>query len=198
MCWLKLDVSLLFFRLHLSEERMRLTSIRQHLSIPKFGGVVELSGFTLIIGLNGAGKSHFLQAIASGAVHSDVLGPVGYPQPPLIHPAGAVVPGVRLLRSDDPAPEGLTVGQKTEPNHLFQVTGLDPFMHEKTSFLAHIRERLLTPIRDKLEEALGGRLTDIDASATVALRMRRVKRAGLLMQIAWSSLLKRWMEKLKK
>lgn len=151
---------------------MRLSGNHPFLSIGKFDEI-ELPEFALIIGLNGAGKSHFLQAIASGAVHSDALGLIGMPPALVPPPPGAQIPGVRLLRNDDPAPEGLTVGLKTEPNRLFQSEGpLDQHMHQSSSVLPMLREQLLGPVQSRLKDALGGRsLSQLADTPALALRM---------------------------
>ena len=47
---------------------MRLLFNKSHMSIDKSDQPVEVSDFTILTGLNGSGKSHLLQAIASGAV----------------------------------------------------------------------------------------------------------------------------------
>ena len=126
--------------------------------------------FALLIGPNGAGKSHFLQGIESGAIHCDVLGPISPLQVPP-RPLGAHVPGVRLLRNDDPAPEGLTVGLKTEPNQLFQTGPLAAFTSQQALDLANIRVQLLGPLEGDLAEALGGPLSEVADSSVSALRM---------------------------
>ncbi len=53
---------------------MQLSFVKTHLSITSFP-IAILPDFTLITGLNGAGKSHLLQAILSGAVATDVATP---------------------------------------------------------------------------------------------------------------------------
>jgi hypothetical protein len=150
---------------------MRLIGNHNFLSIGKFDEI-ELPDFTIIIGLNGAGKSHFLQAIAGGAVHCDALGAIGQPLPPIAPPPAGQVPGVRLLRNDDPSPEGLTVGLKTEPNELFQPgAALTRHTQLNLSVLANLRQQLLAPMQDRLQEALGGSLDQIASPPRLALRM---------------------------
>ncbi|MEO0883747.1 MAG: hypothetical protein AAFY34_13605, partial [Pseudomonadota bacterium] len=46
---------------------MKLTFAKQHISIRQFSPIT-LPSFTILTGLNGAGKTHFLQAIDSGAI----------------------------------------------------------------------------------------------------------------------------------
>ena len=57
---------------------MRLEFQRRHLSIIGFPSI-ELPALTIILGLNGSGKTHLLQAIQNGAVHNSVapVNPLG-------------------------------------------------------------------------------------------------------------------------
>ena len=50
---------------------MQLEFRKQHLSIAAFPAV-ELPQLAIIVGLNGSGKSHLLQAIASGAIANSI------------------------------------------------------------------------------------------------------------------------------
>lgn len=143
---------------------MKLKGTRPFLSIGEFDEL-ELPNFALIIGPNGAGKSHLLQGIENGAIHADVLGPI-------TNMPGIKLHGVRLLRNDDPAPDGLAVGLKTEPNHLFQGEHqLSQRDFNRPSILAEVRERLLAPIQERLEEALGGSIDKLSSPSESGIRM---------------------------
>src|SRR2546430_1713718 len=73
---------------------MRLTFIRPHLSITAFPDI-DLPRLTIVLGINGVGKSHLLEAIAKGNIGTDLV-------PLAIGPRPGPHPGlIRLLKPHD-------------------------------------------------------------------------------------------------
>ncbi|HEX8303072.1 ATP-binding protein [Sphingomonas sp.] len=97
---------------------MKLRGIKQHWSIAPFAEI-ELPSLTVLVGINGAGKTHLLDAIAQGSVHNDVA-PI--PMPSELHPPAPRVPGTPGMPGGATSPE-ITVLSNSDNMHEFS-TGL--------------------------------------------------------------------------
>lgn len=123
---------------------MQLSFKQPHLSISAFPDI-DLPPFTVIVGLNGSGKSHLLQAIANGCVANSVT----------IQPtqASSSNPNIRLLGQDGSV---LQLGQGYDSR---QGAG-DPAAM-MMGYFEQIRLELLKPQRTALEDAANGKIAEI-------------------------------------
>ena len=137
---------------------MKLTFVQRHLSITAFPEI-ELPQLTIVLGLNGSGKSHLLQAIANGSVSNDVapLPPGNVGQPP-------GVPGTGPIKLMTPDQLGVVQGQYTsQASQMAQPSLIIPFELE--------RRRILAPFLAQLEELRPGLTTDLVRSTEDAWRL---------------------------
>ena len=122
---------------------MHLSFRQRHLSISAFPDI-ELPPFTVIVGLNGSGKSHLLQAIANGHVANSVV--ITRPQP---ENANA---GIKLLGQDGRV---FDLGQTYSGSQ----GGVDPEA-VMTSTFEQARLELLAAHSVALESAANGNLAE--------------------------------------
>jgi energy-coupling factor transporter ATP-binding protein EcfA2 len=134
---------------------MRLEFRRRHLSITGFP-TIELQPLTIIVGINGSGKTHLLQAIQNGAVHNSVS--------PISEMGGQLQPSspIRLLSSistnvtpqpgDNSGPIAVTTYNSQMQTEIAEEPGLVFEAHRKT---------ILNPFVSPLEVALGQPLSSV-------------------------------------
>lgn len=122
---------------------MRLAFVKRHLSILAFP-TIEVPPLTIVVGLNGSGKSHLLQAIENGSISNSVA-PVD-----TTRPRGSNEGPVRLLTlNGSPLGEGNPyMSSETQPN---------PGMHMHQGFEG-VRRAVLAPFAAKLNQLAGGRI----------------------------------------
>lgn len=122
---------------------MLLSFKQRHLSISALPDV-ELPSFTVIVGLNGSGKSHLLEAIANGSISNSIVE---------IKPGPALANRhIKLLGQDGRV---INLEQSYSPERA-----VDPAATIMGSF-EQFRRRLLATPREALEDASNRRISDI-------------------------------------
>lgn len=123
---------------------MQLSFNQPHLSISAFPDI-ELPAFTVIVGLNGSGKSHLLQAIANGSVSNSLVGTT-------LDPIGGTNQSIKLLGQD---------GRALELGHAYsRLTAGDTDALLMEAF-ERIRRELLAEPRAALEDAANREISAI-------------------------------------
>jgi len=123
---------------------MRLEFRQQHLSIRAFPAI-DLPKLSIIVGLNGSGKSHLLQAIQNGSVSNSVV-PLqvgqGMPSP---GPINAQTSPIKLLAQSEPVADvnsQYTSNAPGSPQPMPMMYGPDQFPNHREGALIEFRKRL--------------------------------------------------------
>ena len=128
------------------ENEVHLKFVQPHLSIRDFPEI-DIPQLTVIVGLNGSGKSHLLQAIANGSVSNSVVQISPGQQPSPNSP-------VRLLMPGGPAPD--LGGSYTPPGPqrraVFPLDNAGVFLQIKSAELGGFWVELLQLTEQKIKE----------------------------------------------
>ncbi|GJE03588.1 AAA family ATPase [Methylobacterium isbiliense] len=144
---------------------MKIKCIHEHLSIKKFE-TIDLPDLTVLIGVNGSGKSHLLQAIEKQAVITDLLGdidaPVNLPAGSIVrienggeHPAGLTTPARGALLANNT--------QSTMPTYMAQ----GAYGQITPEAFETYRRRVLDPFEQEILAKYGEIANDIVQSGDV-------------------------------
>jgi ABC-type branched-subunit amino acid transport system ATPase component len=104
---------------------MKLKFVKRHLSITAFPEI-EVPHFTVVLGINGSGKSHLLQAIANGSVSNDVV-PF-----PTEHVAPSPIPNLIKLMT----PDQFKINEGQYTSQAANAGMFTPFESERNEILA--------------------------------------------------------------
>lgn len=122
---------------------MKLSFKQSHLSISAFPDI-DLPAFTVIVGLNGSGKSHLLQAIANGCVSNSVM--------EILPGSGNPSPYIKLLSQD---------GRTLELGHTYSRQGMGQQIDITVESFERTRRELLAQPFTALEAAANRPISDI-------------------------------------
>jgi predicted ATPase len=147
------------------ELSMKLEFSKGHLSIEAFPEKKDLPPMTIIVGINGSGKSHLLQAIQNGCVSNDVepsRGPFGH----------GVAPNIPLLLNERPSIDFETIYTTPFPDRPPQDlpdANFQDFMRYRTVKLRPFLEELSSLLGDgKLSDLPEDRIWSEEASWLIA------------------------------
>jgi len=147
---------------------MQLDFQRRHLSITGFP-TIEVPAFTVIVGINGSGKTHLLQAIQHGAVRNSVSPVVlvhGQSAPHSLMTNDGPIRLLSNLTVNNPTQPGANVAPNTGPivqsvyNTPTGPANATPPESKNTGF-EYSRQLLLQPFIALLEDAIGVALVSI-------------------------------------
>lgn len=128
---------------------MKLSFKERHLSITSFPDI-EIPPLTIILGINGSGKTHLLQAIANGNIANDAV-PI---EPNRMGGQPHANGGIKLLQSGQATAMDANAYSPAAPNS-HPGAAHDGFHFDR------MRHAVLQPFFEKLESLTGGRLSQI-------------------------------------
>jgi ABC-type transport system involved in cytochrome c biogenesis ATPase subunit len=166
---------------------MKVKGVRQHRSIDTFEPV-ELPALTILIGLNGSGKSHFLEGIENDSIVTDIFASL---EGPFSQFMSVPKPNGAILRLENGASAPVMLDQRAPSNLTHPLSpGMQPqHMQPRNSVLArfeHGRATLLKPALANLRNVIGSGWANLELGDIEVWTIEPEKLANITG--AWESL----------